>query len=94
MTTVITFCRQNEAISRACTTKYCGNLILVVVLVLESKDLCFFFSSFELKPSELESLSGGEMLTVRAIQMKLSSSTFTRGCYLYVRTVLLEEPFK
>ena len=62
MTTAITFSRQNEAISRACTTKYCGNLILVVVLVLESKDLCFFFSSFELKPSELESLSVGEML--------------------------------
>ena len=42
MTTAIAFSRQNNAGSHVCTTKYCGNLILVVILVLESKGLLFF----------------------------------------------------
>ena len=36
MTTATTFSRQNDVGSRACTTQYWGNLVLVVVLVLES----------------------------------------------------------
>ena len=39
MTTVTTFSRQNDAASRASTTYYSENLVLVVVLVLESKGL-------------------------------------------------------
>lgn len=42
MRTAIAFSRQNDAGSHVCTTKYCGNLILVVILVLESKGLLFF----------------------------------------------------
>ena len=41
MTTAITFSRQNDAGLRACTTYYWENLVLVVVLVLESKALYF-----------------------------------------------------
>ena len=37
MTTAITFSRQNDTDSRACTTWYWENLVFVVVLVLESK---------------------------------------------------------
>ena len=36
----------------------------------------------------------GEMLWCEQFNWNFLSSTFTRGCYLYVRTVLLEEPFK
>ena len=39
MTTVTTFSLQNDAASRASTTYYSENLVLVVVLVLESKGL-------------------------------------------------------
>ena len=39
MTTAITFSRQNDAGSRKSNTQYWKNLVLVVVLVLESKDL-------------------------------------------------------
>ena len=39
MTTAITFSRQNDAGSRASTTYYSENLVLVVVLVLEPKAL-------------------------------------------------------
>ena len=39
MTTATTFSRQNDAGSRASTTYYWENLVLVVVLVLESKGL-------------------------------------------------------
>ena len=39
MTTAITFSRQNDAGSRVYTTKYWENLVLVVVLVSESKAL-------------------------------------------------------
>ena len=39
MTTATTFSRQNDAGSRASTTYYWENLVLVVVLVLESKAL-------------------------------------------------------
>ena len=39
MTTVTTFSPQNDAASRASTTYYSENLVLVVVLVLESKGL-------------------------------------------------------
>ena len=39
MTTAITFSRQNDAGSRESNTQYWKNLVLVVVLVLESKDL-------------------------------------------------------
>ena len=41
MTTAITFSRQNDASLRACTTYYWENLVLVVVLVIESKALYF-----------------------------------------------------
>ena len=41
MTTAITFSRQNDAGLRACTTYYWENLVLVVVLVIESKALYF-----------------------------------------------------
>ena len=41
MMSATTFSRQNDAGSRASTTKYCENLVLVVVLVLESKDLYY-----------------------------------------------------
>ena len=37
--TTATFSHQNDAGSRACTTLYEENLVLVVVLVLESKGL-------------------------------------------------------
>ena len=37
MTTAIAFSRQNDVGSRASTAKYWENLVLVVVLVLESK---------------------------------------------------------
>ena len=37
MTTAITFSRQNEACSRVSKTQYWENLVLVVVLVSESK---------------------------------------------------------
>ena len=37
MTTAITFSRQNDAGSRVSNTQYWENLVLVVVLVLESK---------------------------------------------------------
>ena len=39
MTTATTFSRQNDAASRASTTWYWENLVLVLVLVLESKGL-------------------------------------------------------
>ena len=39
MTTAITFSRQNDVGSRACTTQYWENIVLVVVLVSESKAL-------------------------------------------------------
>ena len=39
MTTAITFSRQDDAGSRASTTKYWENLVLEVVLALESKGL-------------------------------------------------------
>ena len=39
MTMAITFSRQNDAGSLACTTQYWENLVLVVVLVSESKAL-------------------------------------------------------
>ena len=39
VTTAITFSRQNDAGSHASTTYYWENLVLVVVLVLESKGL-------------------------------------------------------
>ena len=39
MTTAIKFSRQNDAGSRARTTWYFGNFVVVVVLVLESKAL-------------------------------------------------------
>ena len=39
MTTAITFSRQNEAGSRVSNTQYWENLVLVVVLVSESKVL-------------------------------------------------------
>ena len=42
MTTAIAFSRQNDAGAHVCTTKYWRNLILVVILVLESKVLLFF----------------------------------------------------
>ena len=41
MTTATTFSRQNDAGSRASTTQYWENLVLVVVLVLESKALYY-----------------------------------------------------
>ena len=41
MTTAVTFSRQNDACSRASTTQYWENLVLVVVLVLESKALYY-----------------------------------------------------
>ena len=41
MTTATTFSRQNNAVSRASTTYCRENLVLVVVLVLESKGLYF-----------------------------------------------------
>ena len=37
MATAATFSRQNDVGSRAHTTYYCENLVLVVVLVLESR---------------------------------------------------------
>ena len=39
MTTAITSSRQNDAATRASTTYYWENLVLIVVLVLESKGL-------------------------------------------------------
>jgi len=42
MTTTVTFSRQNDAGSRASTTQYWENLVLVVVLVSESKALYHF----------------------------------------------------
>ena len=42
MTTAITFSLQNDAGSRARTTWYWENLVLVVVLVQESNDLYYF----------------------------------------------------
>ena len=39
MTTAITFSRQNDVGSHARTSQYWENLVLVVVLVLESKGL-------------------------------------------------------
>ena len=39
VTTATTFSRQNDAGSRTCTTYYWENLVLVIVLVLESKGL-------------------------------------------------------
>ena len=39
MTTAITFSRQNDAGSRVSNTQYWENLVLLVVLVLESKGL-------------------------------------------------------
>ena len=39
MTTAITFSRQNESGSRESTTWYWANLVLIVLLVLESKDV-------------------------------------------------------
>ena len=41
MTTDVTFSRQNVAGSRASTTKHLENLVLVVVIVLESKALYY-----------------------------------------------------
>ena len=41
MTTAITFSRQNDTCSRPSNTQYWENLVLVVVLVLESKGLYF-----------------------------------------------------
>ena len=41
MTTAITFSRQNDAGSRARNTEYLENLAPIVVLVLESKALCY-----------------------------------------------------
>ena len=39
MTTATTFSRQNDADSRVNTTKFWENLVIVVILVLESKVL-------------------------------------------------------
>ena len=39
MTTATTFSRQNDAASRACTTYYRENLVLVVILLKVCKDL-------------------------------------------------------
>ena len=44
MTTAITFSRQNDAGSRKSTTQYWENLVLVVVLIFESKALFCFLS--------------------------------------------------
>ena len=41
MTTATMFSRQNDAASRASTTYYWENLVLVVVLVLESRGLYY-----------------------------------------------------
>ena len=43
MTTAITFSRQNGAGSRARTTQYWEKFVLVVVIVVESKDLYYGF---------------------------------------------------
>ena len=45
MTTAVTFSRQNDAGSRASTTYYWENLLLVVDLVSESKGLYFTYAT-------------------------------------------------
>ena len=47
MTAATTFSRQNDAGSRAYTTQYWENLVLVVVLVLESKALYWDKDDYE-----------------------------------------------
>ena len=75
MTTATTFSRQNDAASRASTTYYWENLVLVVVLVLESKGLWYEFS-FTLRKSYEGKLANAQMglnlLSLRDDQNQIS----------------------
>ena len=75
MTTATMFSRQNDAASRASTIYYWENLVLAVVLVLESKGLWYEFS-FNLRKSHKGKLANAQMalnlLSLRDDQNQIS----------------------